>query len=71
MTDDQAVSRRSFDSIWALWNRKPGSILVPGHDVPMVLIQGEPTYIGARTAAVSSWFGTDLDQTTLFELTVA
>lgn len=71
MTYDSAVSRHSIDSIWALWNRKPGSILVPGHDVPMVLSQGEPAYIGARTAALYSWFGTHLDETTLFELTVA
>ena len=71
MTYDASVSRRSIDSIWALWKRKPGSILVPGHDVPMALRQGEPSYIGARTAAMSSWFGTDLDQTTLFELTAA
>jgi hypothetical protein len=37
----------------------------------MVLSQGEPSYIGARTAAVSSWFSTDLEQTTLFQLNVA
>jgi glyoxylase-like metal-dependent hydrolase (beta-lactamase superfamily II) len=71
MTYDPSVSRRSIDSIWALWTRKPGSILLPGHDLPIALSQGEPTYIGKRTAVVSSWFGTDLDQTTLFELTVA
>jgi glyoxylase-like metal-dependent hydrolase (beta-lactamase superfamily II) len=69
MTYDAAVSRRSIDSIWALWRRKSGSILVPGHDVPMALDQGGPRYIGERTAAVYSWFGTDMEQTTLFELT--
>jgi glyoxylase-like metal-dependent hydrolase (beta-lactamase superfamily II) len=71
MTYDPSVSQRSIDSIWTLWKRKPGSVLVPGHDVPMVLSQGEPSYIGARTAAVSSWFGADLEQTTLFQLNVA
>ena len=71
MTYDPALSGRSIESIWALWNRKPGSILVPGHDVPLVLIEGQPTYLGARRAAVSSWFGTGLEQTTLFQLTVA
>ena len=71
MTYDAALSGRSIESIWALWNRKPGSILVPGHDVPMVLSDGKPSYIGARRAGVSSWFGTGLEQTTLFELTVA
>jgi glyoxylase-like metal-dependent hydrolase (beta-lactamase superfamily II) len=68
MTCDQSLSGRSIDSIWALWRRKPGSILVPGHDVPMVLADGEPTYIGVRAAGVSAWFGADLEQTTRFEL---
>ena len=70
MTYDPSVSRGSIEGIWALWTKKPGSILVPGHDVPMVLSQGEPRYIGERSAAVHSWFGTSLDQTTLFELTL-
>jgi glyoxylase-like metal-dependent hydrolase (beta-lactamase superfamily II) len=71
MTYDPSVSRNSIDSIWALWMRKPGSILVPGHDVPMVLNEGEPRYIGTRSASMYAWFGTDLGQTTLFELTLA
>ena len=71
MAYDPSVSRNSIDSIWALWMRKPESILVPGHDVPMVLDKGEPRYIGARSASMYAWFGTDLGQTTLFELTVA
>ena len=71
MTYDQELSARSIESIWALWRRKPGTILVPGHDVPMVLEDGEPTYLGPRRAGISSWFGTDLEQTTLFEVTVA
>jgi N-acyl homoserine lactone hydrolase len=70
MTFDQALSGRSIESIWELWKRKPGSLLVPGHDVPMVLEEGEPAYVGRRSAAVSSWFGTDLEQTTLFEITL-
>ena len=69
MTYDQSLSGRSIESIWALWRRKPGSILVPGHDVPMVLHDSEPAYIGERTAGVSAWFDTDLEKTTLFKLT--
>lgn len=71
MTYDPSVSSRSIEGIWALWHRKPGSILVPGHDVPMVLSNGEPVYIGTRTASVHAWLGTNLEQTTLFELTLA
>lgn len=71
MSYDQALSGRSIESIWALWKRKPGSILVPGHDMPMVLEEGTPTYLGPRRAGISSWFGSDLEQTTLFEVAVA
>jgi N-acyl homoserine lactone hydrolase len=68
MTYDPAVSRRSMESIWKIWAAKPGSLLVPGHDVPMVLDNGKPAYIGARVAAISSWFGESLDQTKVYEL---
>ncbi|MBN8891112.1 MAG: MBL fold hydrolase [Acetobacteraceae bacterium SCN 69-10] len=70
MTYDPAISRRSIEAIRALWQRKPGTILVPGHDLPMVLEDGEPAYLGTRAAAVSSWFGEGLEQTTLFQLTI-
>jgi N-acyl homoserine lactone hydrolase len=36
--------------------------------MPMVLEGGQPKYIGERQAAVSAWFGEDLETTTLFEL---
>jgi N-acyl homoserine lactone hydrolase len=42
MTYDQAVSRRSIDAIWELWRRRSDTVLIPGHDVPMVLDEGEP-----------------------------
>jgi N-acyl homoserine lactone hydrolase len=68
MTYDAAVSRASIERIWELWHRRPGTVLVPGHDMPMVLEGGQPKYIGERQAAVSAWFGEDLETTTLFEL---
>ncbi|HVY42456.1 MAG TPA: MBL fold metallo-hydrolase [Hyphomicrobiaceae bacterium] len=70
MSYDQAVSRASMEKMWELWRKKPNSIVVPGHDVPMLLDGGAPKYIGERAAAISSWFGDTLDQTKLFELTV-
>ena len=69
MTYDQMISRQSMERIWELWKDKPGTVLVPGHDVPMVLEDGKPAYIGERAAGISSWFGETLDQTKLFELT--
>jgi N-acyl homoserine lactone hydrolase len=70
-TYDPALSTASIERIWALWRRRPGGILVPGHDLPMVEESGRIRYIGRREAAISAWFGDDLDTTTLFALTVA
>jgi len=68
MTYDQAQSRRSMQTIWEHWRRRAGTLLVPGHDVPMQLKNDIPAYIGPREAAISAWFENDLDRTTLFSL---
>jgi glyoxylase-like metal-dependent hydrolase (beta-lactamase superfamily II) len=68
MTLDPAVSRRSMEAIWALWRERPGTILIPGHDMPMVLEGGEPRYLRAQEAAISSWFDRSLDKATVFQL---
>jgi hypothetical protein len=68
MTFDAAQSAASIESIWRFWQEKPGSVLVPGHDVPMVQSDGRPEYLGKRDAAVMAWFGEDLETTTLFRL---
>ena len=68
MTFDADVSRDSIELIWRLWNAKPDSVLVPGHDLPMVLSAGEPRYLGEREAAIRAWYGKDLNQTTLYSL---
>lgn len=71
MSYDQAVSGKSIAAIWEFWNRRPGSLLVPGHDMPMMVRNGRPDYVGKREAAIRSWFGDDLETTTTFALTVA
>jgi len=68
---DAAVSSKSIAAIWTMWRRRPGSMLVPGHDIPMVIKDGRAEYIGGREAAIKSWFGDDLETTTAFELTLA
>lgn len=70
-TYDAAVSTASIGMIWELWRKRPGSILVAGHDVPMVQHDGRIDYVGKREAAIQAWFGADLEQTTLIELAVA
>lgn len=69
MTYDAAVSRASIERIWSFWKQRPGSILVPGHDVPMVQEAGVTRYLGPREAAIKTWFGDGMDETTLFQLT--
>ncbi len=70
MTYDAAVSKKSIDLIWSYWRKRPGNIVVPGHDVPMVLENGKTKYIDKREAAITAWYGDDMETTTLFKLTL-
>ena len=68
MTYDAEVSRASIQSIWKLWTPKAGSILVPGHDLPMVQDGGITRYLGEREAAIKAWYSDELNETTIFSL---
>jgi len=68
MTASAEQTAQSMAMIWEFWRRRPGNILVPGHDLPMTQKDGRPSYLGKREAAISTWYGDDLEQTTLFEL---
>ena len=70
MSMDAAASRRAIEQIWALWRRRPGTLLVPGHDIPMLLRDGQPSYIAGRRAGITAQFGETLEETTLFELSL-
>lgn len=70
LSEDVDLHRASFERIWSFWRRRPGSILVPGHDVPMTQQDGRPRYLGRREAAIRAWFGDDLETTRTFELTL-
>lgn len=70
MTLEPAVSAATFEKIWALWRARPGNIVVPGHDLPMLQVDGVPQYLGEREAAIRAWFEDDLEKTTLFRLNV-
>jgi N-acyl homoserine lactone hydrolase len=70
MTYDPAVSSATVAAIRMLWRKRPGNIVVPGHDIPMVLKDGRPEYLARREAAIKSWFGDDLDTMTTIELAV-
>ena len=71
MTYDKAVTAATIERMWELWRRRPGTLLVPGHDLPMILDpNGHPIFVGIREAAITAWFDDDLETTTRFELTV-
>jgi len=67
-TYDAALSAASIERIWQLWRKRPGSVLVPGHDLPMIQKDGRIEYIAKREAALKAWFGEDIETTTLIEL---
>ena len=69
-TYDDALSSASIERIWKLWKKRPGSILIPGHDLPMTQQDGRIEYIGSRKAALRAWFGEDIETTTLIDLKV-
>ena len=55
MTLEPAVSAATFERIWTLWRTRPGNIVVPGHDLPMLQDDGVPRYLGTREAAIRAW----------------
>ena len=69
MTYDAAVSKASIEMIWKLWRERPDTVVVPGHDMPMVQENGKTSYITKREAAIVAWYGDDMETTTLFKLT--
>lgn len=61
-TVDAAASHASLERIWEWWRKRPGTLLVPGHDLGMKLdADGAPVYVGERRAAINAWFGNDLE----------
>jgi N-acyl homoserine lactone hydrolase len=62
---DLEASRQTLAMIRAVWREQPGTVLVPGHDVPMIWPDGaaRPEYRGVRDAGIQAWFGDDLATT--------
>lgn len=66
---DHAASGTTLQTIWALWRAAPSTIVVPGHDLSMVLSpDGQPQYLGERQAAITAWFGETLAEETVIDL---
>ncbi len=69
MTYDENISAASVAAIWTLWRSRPDNVLVPGHDIPMILKDGRPEYLGRRQAGIKAWFGDDIETMTALQLT--
>lgn len=69
MTYDAAISRATIGMIWNKWRERSGTVVVPGHDLPMVLDGNEPRYLGKRKASIRAWFGKDIATLTELDLT--
>ncbi len=70
-TLDADQTEASIRDIWQLWRARPGNVLVPGHDMPMVLDDGVPggiRYLAERNARLDAWFGETLEQVHSFVL---
>ena len=68
MAYDPAISRDSIGMIWKLWKQRSGSIVIPGHDVPLAQEDGVIRKLGKHEAAIKSWSGDDMETTTLYRL---
>lgn len=70
LTMDAAVHRASIARLNAVWREKPGTVLLPGHDVPLRLdAAGRPEALAPRAMEIQAWFGASLDDATKFDLT--
>jgi glyoxylase-like metal-dependent hydrolase (beta-lactamase superfamily II) len=70
MTMDEAVHRASIARLNAVWREQPGTVLLPGHDVPLRIgADGRPEALAPRAMAIEAWFGASLHEATVFDLT--
>ena len=69
MTYDAAVSAQTVERVWELWRRRPGTILIPGHDMPLMLDGDKIVTLGHRQAGIRAVFRDSLDDPTMFNVT--
>ncbi|WP_099353756.1 MBL fold metallo-hydrolase [Fredinandcohnia onubensis] len=68
MTLNLSDSQNSIDYLWSMWKEKKNSILVPGHDIPMKLVNGDPNYLHKREADLQYWVSETLEDYITIEL---
>jgi N-acyl homoserine lactone hydrolase len=67
-TLDPVASNESIRAVKKLWLERDDSMLICGHDLPIVNDKGEARYMGERRAGVTAWFDLDLSKPTKFAL---
>lgn len=67
-TMEEAASTRSIQAIKALWREREGTLLVCGHDLPMLNRADYPVYVGERRAGITAWLEPSLDEPTQYDL---
>ncbi|WP_270934159.1 MBL fold metallo-hydrolase [Falsiroseomonas oryzae] len=66
---DPAVHAASIARLLEAWRARPGTVLLVGHDVPMVLDEaGRPKPLAMQRNAVDAWLGATLEEVTRFPL---
>ncbi|NKE48298.1 MBL fold metallo-hydrolase [Roseomonas frigidaquae] len=70
ITLDAAQHKAAIARLNAVWREQPGTVLLPGHDVPLRLdAQGMPEPLAPRVMTIEAWFGDSLEDATRFDLT--
>jgi N-acyl homoserine lactone hydrolase len=64
LTLDAGQSKHSIDFVWRLWEKKSGSLIILGHDLPLVLDKGEIQYSSKRIVKLDAIYGNDPDDFT-------
>lgn len=66
---DPVVHAASIARLLAVWREVPGTVLLVGHDLPMVVdAGGRPVPQGSRGTSVDAWLGESLEAVTHFPL---
>lgn len=65
---DEEASKRSITALRALWEERVGTILVAGHDLPMLNTGHGIELLGTRRAAITARFSERFDEETKFTL---
>lgn len=69
-TLDLEASISSIRATKKIWLEQDNTLLLCGHDLPILNRGGEASYIGARRAGITAWFGTALSSPNTFDLDV-